>query len=1123
MKKTLALILSALMLVSCFSVIASAATDDPVITDGTANATGTVIRPLSSGLHVVPAIGISDGTIWNSRYPEAIWTYEETTTEQLQLTNISNDYYPTIKVNQAEGDPVEVQVFGSRAKLAAPTRVTNLDILFETGAKNNKTYTNNAKIYASVDGETWDIIYTFSGVTATTTALSPAISNESTFYNYIALYTEATNRDCCRVVSIIVYGHTELGVLPVDVVKSYGQVSKGENDASLTNHVRDFLTQEAIWENASEVQYNADTTTNDGDDCNFDKPHTLKLTDGTHAQGYGAAAKLGTSSKVKYFQINRKNHATSKAWGANWGDITFYGSTDGGETWAIIGKGGAVPTSYATGHSFAVSDEYANTVFTDVAMLTTSKFRITQVFAFGTPAEEPTKGEVLGNMTTIDDGTKWVTKNDYVGYDRDPAHMWETTNTIFQWQSANVFALGDMGLGAAAKLEYPTKLTGFKLDFDMTNGKTTWKGRANKVSVYASVDGKEWVKLHQVSGVDYDDAENSVYNTWDESYVIHVDDDTLYNYVALYTSDAANGIRFKNVSAYGESNGEAMTLRGYQMKYYTDDGGVARAAVRFVATIDENSLDNQTLGFDIVADYVKGGVAGQQTFDVTTQYVYEKILANGKELTMDDIAAGSGHEYMVLGTVMDINRASYDYVTFKVTPYVVNAEGEKISSAPATVTPATGYPYADWTINGNSIAGYTIVYDADGVMQSTVEAFRDELKALSGYTLEIATSDASETDLEILIGETGRSATATVTRPLALNYTIATSGNKLVVRTGGEHSLELLMAEFFDVVKCGANEALTMGADYSVSGNYYDDPFNNTAMKSGADIRAMSANVLLRCEYKPNGDYIYDCQAYPELNTYENGTGTFEFDRRVEIFMAALDYYGADVIGVQEFCYHWVDAVNAYINATDNDNYDNWKIVVFDTWNTDRVEKDGNACSGIIYRTDKLTMTDSGMTPYTVRNNERGQCITWADFTVTATDETFTFVSTHWGAGTDEDTGSVIETLQAEELTAFVNAKKEAGATTVITTGDFNQGTTSNIYTGFLTATASVDALTSASKKINNTGSWHEWAGTTNSAGSIDHITATGGSVLTYETIFYNQQIYGSDHAWIVADLTIGG
>ena len=1091
MRKTLALFISVLMLVSCFSVLASAATTEPTITDGTKNATGTVIRPLSSGLHVVPAIGISDGTEWNSRYPEGIWTYEENIAEQLQSTDISNGYYPTIKVNQAEGDPVEVQVFGSRARLAAPTRVTNLDILFELASEEKKIYTNDSKIYASVDGETWDIIYTFSGVTATTTALSPAISNESTFYNYIALYTEATNRDCCRVVSIIVYGHTELGVLPVSVSEAKAQMYGQESTD------RPFDTQQNIWENANEVSY---------EPKNFTKPHTLNLTDGTQAQGYGAAAKLGNPSKVRYFQINRKNNTNSKAWGANWGDITFYGSTDGGETWAIIGKGGAVPTSYNTGHSFAVSDEYANTVFTDVAMLTTSKFRITQVFAFGTPAEEPTKGEVLGNMTTIDDGTKWVTKNDYIGYDRDSTDMWEK-DILFQWQSANVFALGDMGLGAAAKLEYPTKLTGFKLDFDMDNKKTTWKPRANNLSVYASVDGKEWAKLHTVSGC----AENTI----DTAYVIHVDDDTLYNYVAIYTSNAASGFRLANVTAYGEAEDECMTLRGYQMKYYTDEGGVARAAVRFVATIDENSLDNETLGFDIVADYVKAGVAGQQTFDVTTKYVYEKIIANGKELTMDDIAPGSAHEYMVLGTVMGINRASYDYVTFKVTPYVVNAEGVKIPCAPVTVTPATGYPYADWTINGNSIENYTIVYPTDGIRTETVEAFRDKLATLSGYTLPIATADTAATEYEILIGETGRAATASVTHPRALNYTVATSDNKLVVRTGGEHSLELLMAEFFDVVECGTNEALAMGAGYSVIGNYYDDPFGNTAMKSGADIRAMSANVLLRCEYKPNGDYMYDCTT-PELNTYEGGT--FEFERRVEIFMASIDYYGVDVVGVQEFCYHWVDAVNAYINSTSDDYYANWKIVVFDTWDANRVEKDRNACSGIIYRTDKLTMTDSGMTPYTDRNNNRGQCITWADFTTTA-GESFTFISTHWGAES-------IVASQNAELTAIVNTKK-AQTGTVIATGDFNDAgtrpTNGEQFQAFLTDTSSVDAKTAAAKKVNDTGSYHGWGTATNSGGSIDHVTITGGTSVAFETTVYNEQIWGSDHAWVVADLTIGG
>ena len=1104
MKKTLSLVLSVLMLVSCISLMTFAATDAPVITDGTANATGGVAKQ-NAVEHAVGATYVPDGTEWRKsssdyREPDKLWTYDSSI-EQLQLDNVSNNEFPTITVNQADGSTVDLVVYGSRAVLSEPTRLTKFSLTFDTAAnKGAKAWLTqfDAKLYASVDGETWDVLYSFIEVTTlngnTAGVLDFAVTSDKA-YNYVALYTETKQAGLCRLISIIPYGYTDSNALSAKAVDGYGQVSVN-NDKD-----RPFFTQQNIWENTDEVQYHTD---------NFTAPQILNMVDGTTATGYGAIAKLGVPSTVSMFEINRFINTNSTAWGQYWDDMTLYGSTDGGNTWSAIAKptdvaDAAAPTTH---HAFPIYEEFDDTVFTHLAMLTVSQFRISQVIAYGIPTD--VDGEVLSNMKTIDDGTRWVSKNDDVGAYREPSDVWEVNNKVFQFQSANVFELGAMGLGAAAKLEYPTKLTGFKIDFDMQSGREFWKDRANYVSVYASVDGNEWVKLHTLSGV----TQSAI------DYVINVNDDTLYNYVGIYTSNAALGIRLKNVAAYGEANGEAMTLRGYQTKTYTDKDGVARSAVRFVATIDEAALNNQTLGFEIVADYVKAGVAGQQTFDVTTECVYRSIIANGETLTMDDIAKGSGHEYIVLGTVMDINRANYDYVDFKVTPYVIKADGEKIYSAPGAITHATGYPYSDWTINGNSIKDYTIVYDADGIMQSTVEAFRDKLAELSGYTLNIATSDAAETDLEILIGETGRSATATVTRPLALNYTIATSGNKLVVRTGGEHSLELLMADFFNVVKCGMNEALAMGADYSVSGDYYDDPYNNKAMVSGADIRTMSANVLLRSEYKPQGDYFYDCE-YPELNTYEGGS--FEFDRRVEIFMAALDYYGADVIGVQEFCFHWVDAVNAYINATDNDNYANWKIVVFDTWNTDRVEKDRNACSGIIYRTDKLTMTDSGMTPYSVRNNERGQCITWADFTVTATDETFTFVSTHWGAGEKKNTGVVIEELQAAELTAFVNAKKETGATTVITTGDFNQNEDSNTYNGFLTNTGSIDAKTSATKKINSTGSWHEWAGTTNSAGSCDHITATGGSALTYETIFYNQQIYGSDHAWIVSDLAIGG
>ena len=677
MRKTLALLISVLMIVSCFSVLASAATTEPTITDGTANSTGTLIRNQSTTVTAAAVTGVSDGTTWAGRTPETVWTYDEGL-EQLQKSNVSNGYYPTIKVNQADGSTADLQVYGSRAKFASPTMITSFEVFFESKTtENRKTYTNGSKLYASVDGETWDELYTFSDVAAATTYLTITVENNTNFYNYVALYTTSTDNNLCRLMMIIPYGYSQADAIGATVERSYGQVSKYENDPTQTGHNRDFTTQQGIWKygNTGEVQYQTD---------NFDTPHTLTLTDGTKAQGYGAAAKLSTPATLEYFLVVRNGgNKTAKSWGQNWGGMTFYGSTDGGETWTAIANGAVITHTYGTNqHSFVVFEEYTETVFTDVALLTTSAFRIRNAVAYGAPVVE-VEGDLLSNMTTIDDGTEWISKEEDANNYREPTDVWETTNKIFQLHQDNVHSIGAMGLGVAAKLEYATKLTGFKITLDMTASKEFWKVRANYLSVYASVDGEKWVKLHTISGC--------AQNTYDSSYVITVDDDTLYNYVGIYTTRPDLGFRLKDVAAYGEAEDEDMILRGYQMKHYTDDNGVDRTAVRFVATVDKAALENQTIGFDIVASYIKAGVEGQQTFDITTKYVYESIIANGKTLTMDDIALGTGHEYMALGTVMDINRANYSSITFEVTPYVVNAEGVKVPYAPVTITVDTGY------------------------------------------------------------------------------------------------------------------------------------------------------------------------------------------------------------------------------------------------------------------------------------------------------------------------------------------------------------------------------------------------------------------------------------------------
>ncbi|MBQ4437719.1 hypothetical protein II898_02465, partial [bacterium] len=108
------------MLVSCLSMIPLATSADSVITDGTARASGAVVRAQGLTVHAVPATGISDGTEWHRsdsdyRLPENMWVYD-TSLEQLQLGNASNDVYPTITVGEES-----IEVYGSRALLADPT------------------------------------------------------------------------------------------------------------------------------------------------------------------------------------------------------------------------------------------------------------------------------------------------------------------------------------------------------------------------------------------------------------------------------------------------------------------------------------------------------------------------------------------------------------------------------------------------------------------------------------------------------------------------------------------------------------------------------------------------------------------------------------------------------------------------------------------------------------------------------------------------------------------------------------------------------------------------------------------------------------------------------------------
>ena len=455
------------------------------------------------------------------------------------------------------------------------------------------------------------------------------------------------------------------------------------------------------------------------------------------------------------------------------------------------------------------------------------------------------------------------------------------------------------------------------------------------------------------------------------------------------------------------------------------------------------------------------------------------------------------HEFRILTDDTCIAIAAYSLDGFKAAAkwfeenFIVKfSDGElKMESIDVKVAVSEEYNVEKWTIGGNELKNYKIVY-AEDVSREQMLILRNNIAKKTGWFLDVVSDAAPEVyEYEILIGDTNRIESSQV-EPSALNFTVKTVGDKLVIKSGGSHSFELLMENFDELVIQGF-ENIKMGDGYENVGDFYDDP-NSVLMHKNANIRILDANVQAN------------------LSGYmEDDTAAFGFDRRLEIFFAALDFYQPTVVGLQEFCMSWYNGLETYQDI------DKWEILKFRNPNlpTEYV------LTTIMYRKDLLTLVDSGMTYYSAFNNGRCRAITWAVLKDNATGKEFCFISTHWDGGNGDINGETENTMvQVEEMSSFVKEMSEKYP--VFTTGDFNRNEYTNAFKTYLSNIKSVDAMYGAEQRLNVLGSYHGWGKDTASAGSCDHITATKDTtVLKFETLMYNQQIYASDHAWLIADI----
>ena len=381
---------------------------------------------------------------------------------------------------------------------------------------------------------------------------------------------------------------------------------------------------------------------------------------------------------------------------------------------------------------------------------------------------------------------------------------------------------------------------------------------------------------------------------------------------------------------------------------------------------------------------------------------------------------------------------------------------------------------------------YNIIYSNEA-FAPYVNALAEALTAKGDAKFEAKLDTAcAPGEFEILVGDTNREESAAVGFQKPLYYEAKTVNGKLVIKTGGEHSLNKLLTSLAEV----DIDTILSDENCDMVGNYFDDPYD-ISRPEGTDIRIMTANVMA------NAQMYCDCQ------------DKISIAAREEIFHAHLDYYAPDIIGVQEFCMECHAELEKYHNVG------KWEILKF--LNPHPQYATHYVYSTIMYRPDFCTLLDSGMQYYSVFNNSRCRCMTWGIFRINATGKEFGFISTHWD-GFDKENSWV----QMQEISDLTNKIMTEKGIPVFTMGDLNSNEWTKSLPQYFQNIDSYDCMhADESKRLNIAGSWHGWAVPKASAGSCDHITAPKKDcdILKFETLMYNEQIYSSDHAWLAVDI----
>ncbi len=381
------------------------------------------------------------------------------------------------------------------------------------------------------------------------------------------------------------------------------------------------------------------------------------------------------------------------------------------------------------------------------------------------------------------------------------------------------------------------------------------------------------------------------------------------------------------------------------------------------------------------------------------------------------------------------------------------------------------YSVESLTLDGNPIENYVVVYGKNTPSGETVaQSVVDVIASATGIYLPTVSDKEAETKCEILVGKTNRAASAGSDSVANLSYNVSLQSGKLVIdclsHETGDAAIRKLYAS---KMSSGGKIELTSGE--LCSGTLLTESV--MPMTAGSDLRIITYNVLT-----------------------EKWGGT-ETSARAEYFGAFLDVYKPDIVGVQEVCEKWRKYMPDRIGS--------YKLI-------GTTRKDGGeSYSAIVYDASKYEVLAQGVETYSYHASAECRNMSWAIFMEPATGVKFAFISTHWDFG-DEDNKQKMRKVQAEEMTAKIQALKAEYNCPVIITGDFNCNNNSESYKYFMGMNGMVNAITNSEYYYNSKGT-----------STIDFIMITDGDGVFkgYRKLIDNGISQISDHPANLADIDL--